>query len=179
MLVTLNLTDLVAYTDWERGKWHDWLRQRGDQVLETSAGPHGDGRFQSVGDLVRHIFGADKRYIEWLTGRPLTQLTDLASIPNNNVEALFQFGQQSRKGLKDFVETFPAPEWDAPKEFKSPSLSGQVTPRKIVVHILLHEIRHWAQIATLFRLQGLADEFHDFLFSPAMGGEWKRQQQSA
>ena len=49
------------------------------------------------------------------------------------------------------------------------------TPRKIVVHILLHETRHWAQIATLLRLNGWAlngfvDGFHDFLFSPVMGG---------
>jgi len=38
----------------------------------------------------------------------------------------------------------------------------------------LHEIRHWAQIGTLFRLNGLTIEFHDFLFSPVLGGEFKR-----
>jgi hypothetical protein len=30
-----------------------------------------------------------------------------------------------------------------------------VTPRKIVVNVLLHETRHWAQIATLLRFNGL------------------------
>jgi len=40
----------------------------------------------------------------------------------------------------------------------------------------MHEIRHWAQIATLLRLQGLTDEFHDFLFSPVLGGEYRREQ---
>jgi uncharacterized damage-inducible protein DinB len=44
-----------------------------------------------------------------------------------------------------------------------------ITPRKIVVHILLHEMRHWAQIATLLRMNGFAGEMHDFLFSPVMG----------
>jgi uncharacterized damage-inducible protein DinB len=48
--------------------------------------------------------------------------------------------------------------------------SLKATPRKIVVHVLLHEIRHWAQIATLLRLTGVTDGFHDILFSPAMGG---------
>jgi uncharacterized damage-inducible protein DinB len=48
------------------------------------------------------------------------------------------------------------------------------TPKKIVIHVLVHEIRHWAQIATVLRAQGLTDEFHDFLFSPVMGGELKR-----
>ena len=44
-----------------------------------------------------------------------------------------------------------------------------------MVHILMHEIRHWAQIATVLRLNGLTDEFHDFLFSPVMGGEFRRE----
>ena len=29
-----------------------------------------------------------------------------------------------------------------------------MTPRKILFHILLHEIRHWAQIALAVRLAG-------------------------
>lgn len=38
----------------------------------------------------------------------------------------------------------------------------------------MHEIRHWAQIGTLFRLNGLTGEVHDFLFSPVLGAEFKR-----
>lgn len=168
MQIDLNL--LIDYTDWERQKWYDWLQQHGQQVLKTGAGPHGDGRFQTVGDLIRHIFSAEKRYVERLSGRPLT---DTASIPSDNIEALFQFSRQSRKELKQFVETFPAQEWDSPQELTFPNLGFYVkaTPRKIVIHILMHEIRHWAQIATLLRLTGLTGEFHDFLFSPVLGGE--------
>jgi uncharacterized damage-inducible protein DinB len=176
MLTNLSLNDLMEYTEWERQKWYDWLRQHGEQVLKTSAGPHGDGRFGTVGELVRHIFSAEKRYVDRLSGRPIT---DTASIPNDNIEALFQFSRQSRKDLRQLLETFPAQEWDAQQEIKFPSGSVKATPRKIVIHILLHEIRHWAQIATLFRVNGLAVEFHDFLFSPVLGGESKREQAQA
>jgi uncharacterized damage-inducible protein DinB len=173
MLINLSVDDLMDYTDWERQKWYDWLRQHGDQVLKISAGPHGDGRFETVGDLMRHMFAAEKRYVERLSGRPLT---DPASIPNDNIEALFQFSQQSRKDLKEFVETFSA-QWDAPQDYKILNYYLRATPRKIVVHILIHEIRHWAQIATLLRVNGvLVGEFHDFLFSPVMGGEFGTQQ---
>ena len=48
------------------------------------------------------------------------------------------------------------------------------SPKKVVTHILFHEIRHWAQIATLLRLDGLKPDLHDFLFSPVMGGEFRR-----
>ena len=172
MGVNLALDDLMEYTDWERQKWQAWFRQHGDEVLKTSAGLHGDGRFQTVGDLIRHMFSAEKRYIDRLSGRALT---DTASIPSDNVEALFQFSQLSRKELKEFLAAFPAEGLDVPEEHKMGNNVLTATPRKIVVHILLHETRHWAQIATLLRLNGLAlngfvDGFHDFLFSPVMGG---------
>ncbi|PYV21615.1 MAG: hypothetical protein DMG27_20285 [Acidobacteria bacterium] len=64
-------------------------------------------------------------------------------------------------------------------ELKFPNAVGTATPRKIVIHILLHEIRHWAQIATLLRVSGLTGEFHDFLFSPIMGGGFKHEQSKA
>ena len=170
MLIDLSL--LMDYTAWERQEWHDWLRQHGDEVLKTSVGPRGDGRFETVGDLIRHIFAAEKRYVDRLSD---CALTDPASIPNDNVEALFKFSQQSRKDLRKFVETFPAQEWDVPAEHKILNYLVTVTPKKIVIHVLMHEIRHWAQIATLFRLNGLTSEFHDFLFSPVLGGESRPQ----
>src|SRR5579864_3528349 len=172
MPVHLSLSDLIDYTDWERQKWHDRLRQQGNEVLTTSVGPNGDGRFTTVGDLVRHIFSAEKRYIERLMGRPLT---DTGSVPADNLEALFQFGDESRQELKDFVEAFPIEQWDVPFEFKLMNSVLRVTPKKIIVHVLVHEMRHWAQIATLLRLNGMTGDFHDFLFSPAMGVEPKRE----
>ena len=80
MSVGLSLIELVEYTDWERGKWHDWLLQHGDGALAISAGPHGDGRFQTIGDQVRHIFSAERRYVDRLSNRPLT---DTTSLPNS------------------------------------------------------------------------------------------------
>jgi uncharacterized damage-inducible protein DinB len=172
MSTGVSLGELMEYTDWERSKWQERLQQRGDSVLATSVGAHGDGRFQSVGDVIKHIFSAEKRYVDRLSNRPLT---DAASIPNDKLEALFQFGARSRKELREFVETLPARNWDVPQEFTLMNNSLMATPRKIIVHVLMHEIRHWAQIATLLRLNGVAGEFHDFLFSPVLGGAFKRQ----
>jgi uncharacterized damage-inducible protein DinB len=136
---SLALDDLIAYTDWERRNWYEWFRSRGDQVLAVSIGAHGDGRFHSVGESVRHIFSAEKRYVERLSGRPLTEA---ASIPADNNEALFQFGQLSRRSLQELIETFPAQEWDVPQNLKFPNWNASLkaTPKKIVVHILFHEI---------------------------------------
>ena len=171
MSTNVSLNELIEYTDWERRKWYEWFRKQGDVVLASTVGPHGDGRFQTVGDLVRHIFSAEKRYVDRLSNRPLT---DTASIPNSGVEALFQFGQHSRTALEEFVKTYPVQDWDVPQEFDFMKSFLRATPRKLIVHVLIHEIRHWAQIATLLRMNGLTDQLHDFLFSPVLGGEFKR-----
>ena len=164
---------LIGYTDWERQEWHGWLGQH-REALRTSTGPHGDN--QTVGEVVKHIFSAEKRYIERLSDQPLT---DTASIPNDNLEALFGFGQHSRQALKNFIETFPAPRWDILKDFEFVGWSLKATPKKIIIHVLTHEIRHWAQIATVLRLNGFKGDFHDFIFSPVLGGEFRSEQAKA
>jgi uncharacterized damage-inducible protein DinB len=171
MSTALSFDELIEYTDWDRGKWQDWLRQRGDAVLAASAGPHSDGRFQTIGDLVRHIFSAEKRYIDRLSNRPLT---DTAAVSNSSVDAVFEFGAQTRAELKKLIREYPAQNWDVPQEFDFFGNYLKATPRKLVAHVLMHEIRHWAQIGTMFRLNGMTGEMHDFLFSPVLGGEFRR-----
>ena len=176
MPVDLTMNDLLDYSDWERRKWFDWMRDRGDDVLTVSTGLHGDGRFATVGELVRHIFSAEKRYVERLSQRPIS---DTSTIPTDNIEALYQLAVQGRRELREFIESLPARDWDGSREFRLMNIIVTATPKKIVTHILFHEIRHWAQIATLWRLNGLKEDFHDFLFSPVMGGELRRETQTA
>lgn len=69
------------------------------------------------------------------------------------------------------MENDPTQDWDIPQDFSLMNNSLKATLRKLVAHVLIHEIRHWAQIATLCRFAGLRGEFHDFLFSPVLGAE--------
>ncbi|HEV2422267.1 MAG TPA: DinB family protein [Candidatus Acidoferrales bacterium] len=64
--------------------------------------------------------------------------------------------------------------FSASHQSRRPTLPRPTPSGKIVTHVLLHEIRHWAQIATLLRLHGLKDELHDFIFTPVLGGEIRR-----
>jgi uncharacterized damage-inducible protein DinB len=167
--VGLSLTELMEATEWERGKWYDLFQERRNTVLAISTGPNGD-RFPNVGELVRHIFIAEKHHVDRLSNRPIT---DTDSVSSDNVERLFQFGRRSRKDLREFVEVFPPGDWNVPREFNIVDNLVSVTPRKSIVHVLMHEVRHWAQIATILRLNGLAGGSPDFLLSPVMGGGFK------
>jgi len=164
MALTIDVNDLIAYTDWQREKWRSTLREHSD-ALRLSAGPNGDDRFNTIGDLIKHIFSAEKRYIERLSNRTLT---DPSSIPSDEVEALFRFGQQSRRDLRSsLIRTGCG--LGHPEEHNILGHKLRLTPRKIIVHVVLHEIRHWAQIATLLRLNGTKSGLQDFLASPVFG----------
>jgi uncharacterized damage-inducible protein DinB len=121
----------------------------------------------TVADVVRHVFGAEMRYVDRLSNRPIT---DWASIPTSSAD-VFSFGRKSRAALRALLVGLPAARWDTPEVHQLLDWKLRLTPRKIVVHVLLHEIRHWAQIATVLRQNGLKADFHDFLFSPALGGD--------
>ena len=71
--------------------------------------------------------------------------------------------------LTDLIRDLDPSVWDVPREFVILGYNVTATPKKIVMHVLMHEIRHWAQIATLCRLNGLVVEWQDFLGQPGLG----------
>ena len=110
------------------------------------------------------------RYVQRLTGQPLS---DLATVPSDDVQALFSTGETSRRMLTDLIRDLDPSVWDVPREFVILGHNVTATPKKIVMHVLMHEIRHWAQLATLCRLNGLVVEWQDFLGSPVWGGAFQ------
>ena len=161
----LNYDHLLEYTDWQRDSWQKWFTRQRGRALAVSTGPNGDGRLNTVGEVVRHIFSAETRYVERMKDQPLS---DTSLVSPEDVVALFDFGRASRSALRSFIATLPSDRLDAPRDLTIVDTTRRLTPRKILVHVVLHEIRHWAQIATLLRLQGMNVEFHDFLMSPVM-----------
>jgi len=163
------LDPLLQYTEWEREKWHA-LFTRNHAAFLTKSGPHGDGRLNTVGEIVRHIFSAERRYPERLQGLPMTET---GNVPAGDVAAVFTLGRQSRAAFRAYLDSLPVGEWDRPREMPLFKSTLMITPRKVVTHTVLHEIRHWAQIATMLRFEGVTDGFHDFLFSPVLGESGK------
>jgi uncharacterized damage-inducible protein DinB len=170
MLVMLGLSfdDLIEYTEWQRAKWRAWFRDR-PEALALSTGDHADGRFATVGEVVKHIFGAELRYVQRLEGEPLS---DLAEVATDSVDELFGKGDETRQRLKQLLATMPEDRWEIPRQFIILKYQVTATPRKIIAHTLMHEIRHWAQLATVCRMSGHAADVQDLLASPLWGGEF-------
>ena len=163
MAFSFELAHLLEYTDWERSQWRDWFREHGPAALAVDLGPNRDGRVNTIGELVRHIFSAEQRYVDRIRAVPLT---DTAAVPADDVEALFTCGRQSRESLRALLATFPTERWDVAQQIQLGQHTRSVTPRKMIVQAVTHEMRPWAQVATLLRMSGHKPGPRDFLVSP-------------
>jgi uncharacterized damage-inducible protein DinB len=153
---------LLDYTEWDRAQWEPWFRAQGPDAFAVPMGENADGRIANIGELVRHIFSAEQRYVERIRELPIS---DTSGVTPNDVDALFAFGRASRERLRQLVADFPADRWDVPRELQFGPNTRVVTPKTMLVQSVTHEIRHWAQIATLLRLAGRKTGPHDFLVS--------------
>ena len=167
-MLAMSFDDLFEYTEWQRARWRGWFRER-PEALTLSTGDHNDSRLTTVGDVVKHIFGVELRYVQRLSGEPLS---DLATVAADEVETLFAKGEETRQRIKELLHAMPAEQWDIPHRFTVMQYQVTATPKKIVAHTLMHEVRHWAQLATICRMSGHRPNADDLLASPLWGGEF-------
>jgi uncharacterized damage-inducible protein DinB len=160
MTIAFGMDDLLLYLDWDRSQWHAWFRAQGSAALAVGLGSNNAGRIQTVGELVRHIFSAERRYVQRALKVPLM---DTTVIPADDVEALFAFGLESRRALRELLVSFPDTEWNAPREMSFDGQTRIVTSRIMIVQAVTHELRHWAQVATFLRQAGYDPGVHDFI----------------
>ena len=155
----MTFDELLRYTNAEREKWRAWL------VLHPAAidAPVQPGaRFSTVGKLIDHIFLAERRNLQRLTGEPLSESTGLTG---SNAPPLFDYGASVRRELGQFAQDLDEDIADEVRTLEVLNRKWPISARKMLFHILLHETRHWAQIALALRLAGFEPPGeHDFLF---------------
>jgi uncharacterized damage-inducible protein DinB len=163
MPLTLTFEELAHYTNAEREKWRGWLLLH-PEAMDTPVQP--DARYATVGKLIDHIFLVERRHIQRLMDEPLATRTGLTG---NNAPPLFDYGASVRRELEQYVQDLNEDVADQVRSFEVRDQQWSMTPRKLLFHILLHEIRHWAQIALAVRLSGLEPPGdHDLFYSRAL-----------
>ena len=160
----LALDELLRYTNEERDKWKVWFVAHPD-ALDVEVQP--GGRFSTVGSLIDHIFIVERRHLQRLNGTPLDTKTGLSG---RHAPPLFDYGASVRRELDQLVAELDPDVASEPRPFTLASgATLHATPRKLLFHCLIHETRHWAQIALALRRAGLDPPGdHDLLFSKAL-----------
>lgn len=163
MPLTISYDELVRYTTEEREKWRAWFDAH-PEAMDAPVQP--GGRLPTVGKLIDHIFLVERRHLQRLTDDPLSNETGLSG---SNAPPLFDYGASVRRELEQFSRALNDEVADEVRTFDVRDRSWPMTPRKLLFHILVHETRHWAQVALAVRLAGFEPPGdHDLFYSQAL-----------
>ncbi len=92
-------------------------------------------------------------------------------MPAGPLDALFEMHLKANGIVQALLEN-PGQDWNEIVVLENPRLpehARKASRRKLMLHMLFHSQRHWAQLATLVRSAGFPSGFHgDFLLSSAM-----------
>lgn len=161
--MNLAYAELLRYTSDERDKWRRWFGSH-PEALDAPVQP--GGRLPTVGKMIDHIFLVEQRHLQRLMERPLASQTGLTG---NNAPPLFDYGASVRRELEQYVADLDEEQADHVRTFVVREQDYPMSSRKLLFHILLHETRHWAQVALAVRLAGFEPPGdHDLFYSRAL-----------
>ncbi|HET9270036.1 MAG TPA: DinB family protein [Vicinamibacterales bacterium] len=161
MSITAGLPELLSYSDHERAKWRAWVEADPSRL----ALPFQPGaRFATVGSIFDHIFLIERRHLSRMEGATPPDSTGVAA---GDVQGLVEYGDLVRADFRRFVTDLD--DASASKHFTFTIPTGPMTMsrRKLATNVVLHEVRHLAQVAHAARAAGVESPGdHDLLFCP-------------
>jgi uncharacterized damage-inducible protein DinB len=156
---------MVALTGEELMVWNNKTAEQWQKLLGAHeyllSVPCDIAGVKSIGELVQHIVAVEVRYAERLAGLPETSYE---AIPYDTVAALFATHARAMELFRGLLAA-AAFDWEQEIEFPTRRMGTLRASRKtILIHALMHSIRHYAQLATLVRQHGVAPDWQmDYL----------------
>lgn len=151
-MTALTTDELIAWVDETSSRWHAHLAKH-PQILELACDIR-EGA--TVRDLVHHIVVVELRYAERLNNLPITNYDEIGK---DSLDVLYSTHARAMSLLQQAVVVAET-NWDEDLEFPTRS-AGTLKARRrtIVVHMLMHSIRHYAQLGTIARHGGAPQDW--------------------
>jgi uncharacterized damage-inducible protein DinB len=147
----LTAHELIDWVEKTSTGWRNLLASH----PELLALPCDVNNVQSVAQLLQHIVAVELRFAERLSDLPAT---DYTKIPYHSVEEIYATHDHAFALVQKLLAS--EMDWEQPIEFSTRVMGpARSTPKTILFHLLLHSIRHYAQLATLARQQGIKPDW--------------------
>lgn len=149
--------ELIAWLNKTSEAW----RQLFTLHPESLAFPADIREASSVAGVLQHIVAVELRFVERLAELPETPY---AEVPCGTSAAIYEVHEKAMSQLNRLSARDDA-WWSGSIEFDTRSAGSMRASRQmIVVHLLMHSIRHYAQLATIMRRAGIpCDYMMDYL----------------
>jgi uncharacterized damage-inducible protein DinB len=148
--LSIRLEQLLDYSDHERRKWRDWV---GADPKRLDLGVQPGARFPTVGALLDHVFLVERRHLSRLEGGTPP---DASGVPPGDWNRLFDYADLVRADMRRYAAEVDDLVGDQVIAFTG--MDGKhysMTRRRLLTHVVVHEIRHLAQLALAARLAGV------------------------
>ncbi len=146
---SLGLAELLDYSDHERRKWQLWVEADPSRLKIPF---HAAGRFATIGHVLDHVFLVERRHLARLEGGTAPEATGVTA---DDAEGLFDYANFVRADFRHYLSELNGALGAETLTFTATGGSFSMTRRKLACHVLLHEIRHLAQIAYAARQAGV------------------------
>jgi uncharacterized damage-inducible protein DinB len=161
MSLTLSAENLLVWNEATARRWRDFILAN-PVILAL---PCDIRNSTTVADTFRHIVAVELRYAQRLSGLPESPYEE---IPKDSINSLFAAHTLAFEMVRNLLAQ-PTYDWSTELTFDTISLGRLRASREtILLHLTLHSIRHYAQLATLVRQQGFQPTWPmDYLFTAA------------
>ena len=160
MSVSIAFEQLLDYSDHERHKWREWVAAD-PQRLDLQLQPPGS-RFPTVGVLLDHMFLVERRHLSRLEGATPPDATGISA---GDWKRLFDYADLVRADLRRYVADLDDTIGSTTITWTFSGDTYAMSRRRLLTHILLHEMRHLAQIALAARTAGIEPPGrHDLIY---------------
>ena len=161
MSLTISAEKLVDWNDSTAQHWRDFFLANPMQLLLPCDIRNG----KTIADTLQHIVAVELRYAQRLAGLPESPYSE---IPKRSIDSIHAAHELALNLVRSLLAN-PNYDWSTEITFDTISLGRLRASREtILVHLLLHSIRHYAQLATLVRQEGFKTNWPmDYLFVDA------------
>jgi uncharacterized damage-inducible protein DinB len=157
-MTVLTAEELLAWLEKTSTGWRDLATAQPEilafpcDVLDT----------HTVVGLLHHITVVELRYAQRIHGLTETTYDEVSA---ESVPGIYSAHDEAMRLYRSAVED-AGMAWETPIEFKTRSAGTlMASKRTILIHALMHSIRHYAQLATLVRQHGVKPGWPmDYLF---------------
>ena len=154
----ISFAELLDYQEEQTQQWLEFFLKR-PHLLKVDVSPT-----STVADLLFHTFTSEYRIAQRLLGELMTQDAEFV---RGNVSDLFSIADLAHIKIREYLANTDQHRLEEIRKFPSPTLGEfEATPKKMLIHAVVHGVRHWAQVARALRESGQRADFsHDPLFS--------------
>jgi uncharacterized damage-inducible protein DinB len=160
-MTSLTSEELQAWVERTTQGWRQLIAKNPD-VLSL---PCDVRETNSVAGLIQHIVAVELRYAQRLRGIAESAYDQ---IPLGSAEEMFAVHDKAM-ALLPALDAWRESDWEQKLEFTTRSAGTlQASRRVILIHLFMHSIRHYAQLATVVRQHGVKPDWAmDYLFMSA------------